>query len=211
MSTEIFPNTQLYDTGYCVIFAREISPVELLSRASEGQIDPIYLSRLDAEAIKAFGEEIDEEDIPDLDFDALQSSGMLVSGGPLLRAGAHNDWAFVVESEGPYLAKEGILKSASRGTVALSVQLSETTAAWISYAENGEILSSFDPLFPENDYGKEPSTLEELTGYREAIIGGDRAESYENALRKIQEALQCAVPQEADAARLLAVRIAGGY
>ncbi|WP_143674536.1 MULTISPECIES: DUF6461 domain-containing protein [Streptomyces] len=211
MSASIFPNSQLYGTGYCALFVRGIPPTELLSRVSGGEIHPIPLNRLEADAIKAFGEDIDEGDVPGLNVDELHSSGILDNSGPLLRAGTHGDWSFAIESEGPYLASDEILKSVSRGTVALSARLSETGSTWISYAENGEILSSFDPLFPEHDYGKHPATLEELTAYREAIDSGDRSESYENAMRKIQQELQCAAPQETDAASLLAVRIAGGY
>ncbi|MFF5011078.1 DUF6461 domain-containing protein [Streptomyces phaeochromogenes] len=211
MSTSVFPNSQLYGTGYCALFARGISPTELLTRVSGREIQPVLLTRLEADAIKSLGEDIDEEDVPDLNVDELHSSGMLDNSGPLLRAGIHGDWSFVVEPEGPYLASDEIFASVSRDTVALSARLSETGSTWISYAENSEILSSFDPLFPQHDYGKRPATLEELTGFREAIDSGDRSEAYENAVRKIQQELQCAVPQEADAAKLLAVRVAGVY
>ncbi|MGW3653641.1 DUF6461 domain-containing protein [Streptomyces sp. NPDC000878] len=211
MSASIFPNSQLYETGYCALFARGISPAELLNRVSGGEIHPIPLTRLEADAVKAFGEDIDEADVPGLDVDDLHSSGILDNSGPLLRAGAHGDWSFAIESEGSYLARDEILQSVSRGTVALSTRLSETGSKWISYAEGGEIFSSFDPLFPQHDYGKNPAVLEELTAYREAIDSGDRSESYENAIRKIQRELQCAVPQETDAASLLAVRVAGKY
>ncbi|MDQ0955987.1 hypothetical protein QFZ24_009996 [Streptomyces phaeochromogenes] len=211
MSTSIFPNSQLYETGYCALFVRGVSPTELLTRVSGGEIQPVLVTRLEADAVKALGEDIDEDDVPELNVDELHSSGMLDNSGPLLRAGTHNNWSFVIESEGPYLASDEILAAASRDTVALSARLSETGSTWISYAENSEILSSFDPLFPQHDYGKRPATLEELTGFREAIDSGDRSEAYENAVRKIQQELQCAVPQEADAGRLLAVRIAGGY
>lgn len=212
MSTSIFPNSQLYGTGYCALFVRGISPAELLTRVSGREIQPVPLTRLEVDAVKApLGEDIDEDDVPELNVDELHSSGMLGNSGPLLRAGTHNDWSFVIESEGPYLASDEIIAAASRDTVALSARLSETGSTWISYAENSEILSSFDPLFPQHDHGKRPATLEELTGFREAIDSGNRSEAYENAVRKIQQELQCAVPQEADAARLLAVRVAGGY
>ncbi|MDX2546914.1 DUF6461 domain-containing protein [Streptomyces sp. WI04-05B] len=211
MNASIFPNSQLYETGYCALFVKEISPAELLSRVSGREIRPIPLNRLEADAVKAFGEDIDEGDVPGLNVDDLHSSGILDNSGPLLRAGAHGDWSFVIESEGPYLARDEILQSVSHGTVALSTRLSETGSTWISYAEDGEILSSFDPLFPQHDYGKNPATLEELTAYREAIDSGDRSESHVNAIRKIQQELRCTVPQEADATSLLAVRIAGGY
>lgn len=211
MSISIFPNSQLYGTGYCAFFVRGISPTELLTRVSGREIQPVPLTRLEADAIKALGEDIDEDDVPELNTDELNSSGMLQNSGPLLRAGTHGDWSFVVESEGPYLASDEILASVSRDTVALSVRVSEAGSTWISYAENSEILSSFDPLFPQHDYGKRPATLEELTGFREAIDSGDRSEAYENAFRKIQQELQCAMPQEADAAKLLAVRVAGVY
>ncbi|MGI3225058.1 DUF6461 domain-containing protein [Streptomyces sp. GTA36] len=211
MNTSIFPNLQLYGTGYCALFARGISPTELLTRVSGSEIQPVLLTRLEADAIKALGEDIGEEDVLDLNVDELHSSGLLDSSGPLLRSGIHGDWSFVVESEGPYLASDEILAFVSRGAVALSVRLSEAGSTWISYAENSEILSSFDPLFPQHDYGKRPATLEELTGFREAIDSGDRSEAYDNAVRKIQKELRCAVPQEADAPRLLAVRITGGY
>jgi hypothetical protein len=211
VSSKIFPNSQPYDTGYCVLFVRDISPADLLSALSEGDAPQILLNRLEADAIKMFGEDIEDVDVPDLDVEELRSSGMLDNSGPLLRAGTHNNWAFVIEAEGAYLAKDELLTFVSRSTTALSARLSETGSTWIAYAENGEILSSFDPLFPDQDYGKRPAALEELTGYREAIRTGDRAEAYENALRKIQKELQCNPLQEADTPRLLAVRIPGVY
>lgn len=211
MNTDIFPNSQSYETGYCALFARGISPAEILARAAGGSIHPILLNRLEAEAVKALGEDIEEEDIPDLNLDELRSSGVLDNSGPLLRSGSHGHWSFVIETEGPYLAREEVLESVSRSTVALSIRLSETSSAWISYAQDQEILSSFDPLFPEHDYGKRIEVLNQLTGYRAAIESGERSDAYENAIRKIQRELHCTIPAEADAGRLLAIRIAGGY
>ncbi|MBT2446533.1 hypothetical protein J7F03_05440 [Streptomyces sp. ISL-43] len=213
MTAKLLPNSQLYDTGYCVIFARNVSAVELLSRVSREGIQPISLSRMAAEAIRMLGEDEDAEDgaVPEADMEDLERAGILVNDGPLLRAGTHGNWSFVVEPEGPYLAGPGLLEAASRGTAALCVQLSEAMAAWISYAEDGEVLSSFDPLFPDRDYGARPEILESLTGYRSAIDSGDPAFAYESALRKIQQELRCAVPQEVDADLLPAIRVHGGY
>jgi hypothetical protein len=117
----------------------------------------------------------------------------------------------VIEPEGSYLAADDILKSASQKTVALSLRDSESGSCWISYAEDGEILSSFDPLFPDSDYGTRPEVLDQLTGHRAAISNGDRTDAYANAMRAIQPRLQGAVPQEADESRLLTIKIAEGY
>lgn len=211
MSVNLFPNSRLYETGYCVIFAKGISAIELLTRVAKGRIHHIELTRMETEAIKMLGEDIEDDLVSELSMDELRGSGILADDGPLLRAGTCGEWSFVVESEGPYLAGEGILAKASRDTVALSAQLSETMAAWISYAESGEVASSFDPLFPDQDYGNRPGALEALTGYRQSIDSGERSESYENAFRKIQRELGCAVPQEIDSGRLPAIRIPGGY
>ncbi|MFC9654124.1 MULTISPECIES: DUF6461 domain-containing protein [unclassified Streptomyces] len=211
MSVDIFPNSQLYETGYCVLFAKNISATEILARITDDQIAPIPLSRLEAEAVKARGQDVEEDDIPGLDLDELRDSGVFDDSGPLLRSGTHGNWSFIIESEGSYLAGEEQLEAVSRGTVAFSAQVSETSSTWISYAEDQEILSSFDPLFPEQDYGKRTEVLDALTGYREVIENGERSEAYENALRVIQRELRCVVPAEADAGRLLAIRIAGVY
>src|SRR5690242_17751538 len=104
MSTEIFPNTRLYQTGYCVIFAKNITPDELLDRAGGGGLQPTPVSREEADTITMLDEDISEDDLPDLDTDHLQAAGLLDGDGPLLRAGAYGDWSFVIESEGPYLA-----------------------------------------------------------------------------------------------------------
>ncbi|MEV6956128.1 DUF6461 domain-containing protein [Streptomyces sp. NPDC051183] len=211
MTVDLFPNSNLYETGYCVIFAKGISAKELLARAGKEDIHPIGINRMEAEAIKALGEEIDEDIVPELSIEELHDAGILVDDGPLLRAGTLGDWSFVVESEGAFLAGEGILARVSVGSVALAAQLSDSMAAWISYAENGEVLSSFDPLFPEQDYGTRPERLESLTGYREAIGGGDRSIAFESAFRKIQRELHCDIPKEVDEQRLLTIRIPGGY
>ncbi|MFJ4378164.1 DUF6461 domain-containing protein [Streptomyces albidoflavus] len=191
----MFPNSQLYETGYCVIFARGVNPAEILARVSGQEVFQFHLNRIEAEAIKALGEDIEEEDVPDLNLEELYENGILNNSGPLLRAGTYNEWSFAIESEGPYLAGDRLLRTASRDTEAICARVSETGSKWISYAERGEILSSFDPLFPQYDYGSRPSTLGGLTNYQEAISRGDRADSFENAFRKIQHALNCAVPQ----------------
>ncbi|NEB27854.1 hypothetical protein G3I62_01795 [Streptomyces sp. SID14446] len=211
MNASIFPNSDLYETGYCVMFVRAISPTEALSRIPYAKSDVVDLGRSELEAIKALGSEVDQDDVPGVDFDDLESSGILDSSGPLLRSGSHAAWTFIVEPEGPFLAREEVLIAVSRGTSALLAQMSETAAAWISYAEDGEILSSFDPLFPDSDYGKQPAALEDLTGYRKAIDSGERADAYENSLRQIQESLECAMPPAVDSVRLPSVRVPDGY
>ncbi|MFZ4207412.1 hypothetical protein ACOZE4_21595 [Streptomyces griseoincarnatus] len=211
MSFEMFPNLQIYDTGYCVLFAKSVEPDVLLSRIVDSDVTSLLINRDEADAIKALGEDIEAEDVPGLDVDELETAGLLVNSGPLLRAGAYQGWSFVIESEGPYLAGDVIIKAASLGTIAFCARLSETGASWISYAENGEIMSSFDPLFVDRGYGNRPEVLDRLTGYRSAVSHGDRAEAYENALRQIQERLGCLIPISADADRLYAVRVPGQY
>lgn len=210
MSMEAFPSTLLYEFGYCAIFAKDVSPAALLARASGGETRPVGLSRTEAEIIIERGEDVDEEDLPDQDLEDLHAAGMF-DDGPLLRAGSHGDWSFMIEPEGPYLADDEILKAVSKGTVALAMRESASGSSWIAYAENGDILSSFDPLFPDQDYGTQPRVLEERTGHREAIRAGQRADAFPNAVRKIQQELGCIIPPEADAGRLLAIRIAGSY
>ncbi|OUD00147.1 DUF6461 domain-containing protein [Streptomyces swartbergensis] len=211
MTSDIFPNRQLYQFGYCAVFATGIAPAELLARAGGQALHPVALTRAEAVSIEALGEDISEEDVPEVDFEQLKDSGVLGSDGPVLRAGAHDGWSFVIEPEGSYLAAHDIVKSVSRETVALCVRDSESGSCWISYAEDGEILSSFDPLFPDSDYGTRPDVLDRLTGHVAAINNGDRADAYVNAVRTIQQWLQCTAPQEADEERLLTIRIANGY
>ncbi|MFJ8896900.1 DUF6461 domain-containing protein [Leifsonia sp. NPDC102414] len=207
----MFPNSNLYETGYCAIFVRAISPTEALSRIPYDKSEVVELDRSELDAIKELGTEVGPDDLPGVDFDSLESSGILDPRGPLLRSGSHAGWTFIVEPEGPFLAKEKVLKAVSRGTSALLAQMSETAAAWVSYAEDGEILSSFDPLFPDSDFGMQPAILEGLTGHRRAIDSGERADAYENSLRKIQESLGCAMPAAVDSLRLPSVRVPDGY
>ncbi|MFI5689903.1 DUF6461 domain-containing protein [Streptomyces sp. NPDC051636] len=209
MNSRLFPNSQLYDAGYCVIFARHILPADLLSRVAGRAVIPLSLNRLEAEIIQAQGEEIEEEDVPEFDLDALRRGGFLDLSGPLVRSGTHNDWSFVVEPYGSYLARDEVISTVSQGTTALSLR--EIGSTWIAYAENGTLLSSFDPLFPEQDYGKRPEVLANLSGFRAAVDAGDRSDAYEIARRSIQEGLGCAMPQEVDDARLLTARIPGVY
>ncbi|MET9088976.1 DUF6461 domain-containing protein [Streptomyces sp. NPDC004237] len=210
MSTETLPNMRLYQFGYCTIFAKDVSPVELLTRASGAPAQPIALSRAEAETITMLGEDLTEDDLPDLDADALAEAGLLAAGSTLLRAGTYGDWSFVIETESTYLAADEILAAISHGTAALSLREGESGSSWIAYAENGDLLSSFDPLYPDADYGTNPDRLAQLTGYREAITTGERAEAFVNAAHAIQQALRCAVPAAADADRMPAIRIADG-
>lgn len=211
VTSDIFPNRELYQFGYCAVFARGITPAELLARAGGEDLHPVGLTRTEAARIEALGEDIDEDDVPDVDFEQLQDSGVLASDGPVLRAGEHGDWSFVIEPEGSYLAADDIVKSVSSQTVALSLRDSESGSCWISYAEDGEILSSFDPLFPDSDYGTRPEVLDLLTGHVAAINTGDRADAYANAVRVIQQRLQCTVLPEVDERRLLTIKIADRY
>jgi hypothetical protein len=211
VTSDIFPNRRLYQFGYCAVFARGVAPAELLARAGGEGLHAVALTRTETALIEALGEDIDEGDVPDVDFDRLRGSGVLVSDGPVLRAGRHDGWSFVIEAEGSYLAADDVAKSVSRETVALSLRDSESGSCWISYAEDGEILSSFDPLFPYNDYGTRPAVLDQLTGHVTAINNGDRADAYMNAVRAIQQRLRCTVSHEADERRLLTIRIEHGY
>lgn len=81
----------------------------------------------------------------------------------------------MIGPEGFYLAADGILTSVFRESVALSLQNSESGFCWISYFEDCEIFSSFDPLFPDGDYGARPGVLEQFTGRVAAVNAGDRA------------------------------------
>jgi hypothetical protein len=211
VTSDIFPNRQLYQFGYCAVFVRGIDPAELLARAGGEDLHPVALTRTEAARIEAFGEDIDEDDVPEVEFEQLQDSGVLAGDGPVLQAGEHNGWSFVIEPEGSYLAADDMVRSVSSQTVALSLRDSESGSCWISYAEDGEIVSSFDPLFPGSDYGTRPELLERLTGHVAAINTGDRADAYANAVRAIQQRLQCTVPPEADERRLLTIKIADGY
>ncbi|GHD35735.1 hypothetical protein GCM10010313_83380 [Streptomyces violarus] len=211
MTSDIFPNRQLYQFGYCAVFAKGVAPAELLARVGGEGLHPVALTRTESALIEALGADVDEDDVPEVDFDQLHDSGVLASEGPVLRAGEHDGWSFVIEPEGSYLAADDILKSVSRETVALSLRDSESGSCWISYAEDGEILSSFDPLFPGSDYGTRPEVLEQLTGHVAAINDGDRVDAFANAVGAIQQRLQCMVPQEADEIRLLTIKIADGY
>ncbi|MER7709111.1 DUF6461 domain-containing protein [Streptomyces werraensis] len=211
MPVAYLPNDRLYENGHCVIFARGISPVELLSRVADFPVVPIPLSRIQAEAISVMGEDVDEDLLGNVSAEALRDSGMFAEDGALLRAGTYADWSFVTEVGGAFLGSQEILERVSVGTAALSVSLSINKAAWISYAELGVTLTSFDPLQPEHVYGTQPGKLEELTSYRHAIHTGAREDAYDRALRVIQERLGCTVPQEMDADLLPAIRIAGAY
>ncbi|MFF5960784.1 DUF6461 domain-containing protein [Streptomyces luteogriseus] len=169
------------------------------------------MPRTETAHTEALGEDIDEDDVPDVTLDQLQDSGVLASDGPVLRAGEHDGWSLVIESEGSYLAADDMVKSVSRETVALSLRDRESGSCWISYAEDGEILSSFDPLFPDHEYGTRREVPEQLTGHGAAISNGDRADAYANAVRANQQRLQCTMPQEADESRLLTLKVADEY
>ncbi|MFD4413589.1 hypothetical protein [Streptomyces sp. NPDC058476] len=85
------------------------------------------MSRTQAEIIVALGEDISEDDLPELDIDELHSAGILQDDGPLLRAGTHGDWSFVIEPEGPYLANDEVLKTVSHDTEAFPTWLRSTS------------------------------------------------------------------------------------
>ncbi|GAA2531980.1 hypothetical protein GCM10010423_29420 [Streptomyces levis] len=79
MTSHIFPNRQPYQFGYCAVFAKGLAPAELLARVGGEGLDAVALTRTETAHIEA----LDEDDVPDLNLDQLQGSGVLASEGPV--------------------------------------------------------------------------------------------------------------------------------
>ncbi|WP_261570354.1 DUF6461 domain-containing protein [Frankia gtarii] len=89
-----------------------------------------------------------------------------------------DNWTVVIEPNGWAGTTLGVLLPLSTGTTAISVQANINGDRSFNLAENGELLTSFDPLFPERRGGSQPDVLVPLMNEVGIIRSNDREDQY---------------------------------
>ncbi|MGE7437995.1 DUF6461 domain-containing protein [Kitasatospora sp. NPDC001175] len=124
-----------YDLGFFVIFARDLSPVELLSRLGVATDSAVPLSR----------EAVEREEIQ--------------TGDPYIRAGCSEGWSFGLRSWGPHGDLRSIAEQVSMGTEAVILLNAGDATSEFIYGKEGEVVCKFDGHLPGYRSGSEPDLL----------------------------------------------------
>lgn len=192
-----------YSEGHAVTLTRGISPQEALDTLAGHAVATTPLTYLEAEAIELSEDGFPDHAFPELDIEVLEAAGMH-GPGHVVRAGRSGDWAFTIQDLGGISAGEWAVEALSRGTCTLGLTRTQASS-WILYAEDGVVLSSYDPLFPERDYGTAPLALAGIAGPYSG--DGDPPDPYAARLRWLERGLRTGIPEWEGDMRLIAARV----
>jgi hypothetical protein len=114
--------------------------------------------------------------------EAGQLSGLFHAGYPqLILVAKAGGWSVAVEDNGWEGTRPAVLRALSRGTRAVSVHSTVGALGHFNYAGDGEVLVSFELLFPHRRLGSQPDLL--LPQMRAVGLDADRHErSYHDAV-----------------------------
>jgi hypothetical protein len=126
-----------FDLGFCLTFARGVSPDELLVRMGTDPDTLLARTRTEAEYLQ-----IDPH-----------------APGLVVRVGRAGEWAFGLESCGNHGSRDEVLSEVSRGTQALSTVYTGDGTRFFSYAEDGVEVCWFDVDSPSRGTGSDPNFL----------------------------------------------------
>ncbi|MEV8087486.1 DUF6461 domain-containing protein [Streptomyces nigra] len=131
------------ELGYWVLFARGLSPADLLTRLGL-DVDPnLVLTREDA------------NDLAD------------ETGDVVIRAGAGGGWAYALVEGGPAgQDSSDVVGRLSRGTEAVDVWRTVNAHRSLGYAQDGRLVCRFEPGRPHERTGTDPDRL--VAAMREA-------------------------------------------
>ncbi len=143
------------DEGFAVVFCADESGEGLLRKLGARGAAVRALSREQAEAVDLFNRYQDESDLESvgLDREELQADGFLIDGGEVARVGEIAGWAYAIESFGAALTGREVVERAAVGTRLVGFRRTANTASWVIYAVDGRVVSSYDPLHPDQVAG----------------------------------------------------------
>ncbi|MEQ8146386.1 DUF6461 domain-containing protein [Streptomyces sp. OP7] len=163
---------------YTLTFARNMSPVELLTRMGV-DADTLAL-RDDDEFFDAFGEDLyDDEE-------------------PVVESGMHGVWACAWERGGEHGLDDGILRRVSLGTESAVIHHNEKPMDWFKYAVDSEVVVDFDTLQAIEPAGTDPAALDGIMRPL-GLVPGDVAPTH--GVLALVEALGAGMPQAEDPGR----------
>jgi hypothetical protein len=124
--------------GFCVSFARNISPTELMTRMGGDPETALSLTREEAEEL--------EMDDPD--------------AGAIIRFGEYVGWAFAIQSWGAHGLGHPTIERMSSLTEAVSLASLESGIKWLCYAVDGVVSCEFDMTLPHLKRGSQPERFD---------------------------------------------------
>lgn len=148
------------DWAFCFSLVRGLDEVEVLRRFGGERAQPRTLTLAEAG----------------------QLSGSFHAGYPqLILVAKAGSWSVAVEDNGWEGTRPEVLRALSRGTQAVSVHSTVGALGHFNYAVDGEVLVSFELLFPHRRLGSQPDLL--LPQMRAVGLDADRHEpSYDDAV-----------------------------
>jgi Family of unknown function (DUF6461) len=92
--------------------------------------------------------------------EAAELSSSFQAGYPqIVLAARAGGWSVAVEDNGFEGSRPEVLRALSGGTQAVSVYQNVNALGYFSYAVDGALLVSFEPLFPQRRWGRQPDLL----------------------------------------------------
>ncbi|WP_189135467.1 DUF6461 domain-containing protein [Wenjunlia tyrosinilytica] len=128
---------EVFDLGFCVTFARDVEPDELLVRMGGDPGAAVSLSAAEAET-----RELEDED-----------------AGPIVRVGSYPGWAFAVEIWGAHGTRDEVVRAVSAKTEAVVLLRNANAVKRFVHAQDGVIVCSFDVDLPHLRTGSDPDRL----------------------------------------------------
>jgi hypothetical protein len=132
------PDYEWLAQAFCVSFVRGLDSVEMLRRmgAHPAAVRPLTL----------------------LAADGLQMS--LDAGYPqVVLAAELGDWSVAIEANGFEGTRPEVLRVLSQGAEAVSVFCNINAVGRFNHVADGELLTGFEPLFPDRRQGRDPDRL----------------------------------------------------
>lgn len=206
MATDLSQLNTDYREGYAVTITYGISAHEALCRLAGRSVTTIELDWAEAIMLELNGIDAAIDNFPDLDEEELQGASM-GDAGSIIRALETPGWALTIQNFGGTSSGHEPVSALSRQTRTVGLSSSVNSSAWICYGENERILSSFDPLFPEADYGSDPNVLVLRAGVYQPEHGIGREYSFESRLRWIGRGLSIDLPPGGTTGKLPAAKI----
>ncbi|MEV5583899.1 DUF6461 domain-containing protein [Streptomyces parvus] len=151
-----------YPEGFTLILGHGVTPLDLLTglaRTPEPVILPLTCG--ESEDIQRYVAFPEGSSLDHLDEEALEKAGFLREGVDCItRAGAASGgWSFALQDSTIYSSQTDLTAPLSHVPRLAIYSVDVTASALIVYAENGRVLSAFDPIFPRDNHGADSARL----------------------------------------------------
>lgn len=131
-----------YDLGFCLLFARCVSLVDVLAA---------YGCDSSSARLLTWEEMVEDEELGDIWGDP--------DCAPVVRVGQAGDWAFGFEALGIEGGRPETARQLPAGTETVSLCVAGNAFSWFRYAIGGVAVTEFEPLISNERRGTEPDRL----------------------------------------------------